>query len=279
MSIQNLFLTQQMRETERNYLNRMEDEQKRRERGGLFSSIGSGLGGIAGGIGGSLLGAALAPFTGGMSLALTTAALTGLGATAGSLAGSRVGLELGDGKRSDALDLGMNRSAISGREKEFSDSVKDRYRRNVNEFQDALNNRILSSAIDTGIKAAAFNYAQSALSGAEGVKAIGDGQVIDASGNVVDIPKANIAGAQAYDPAGMAGSARINPSQLPAPSVAPRVNPLLTTTNTIPNPTSINFYTTPAASTATQQQNNLLNMASLPIQQVGGAGYNQMLFD
>ena len=123
MSIENLFLTQQQQETQRNYERQLEKEQKRRERGGLFSSIGGGLGGFLGAL-------ALAPFTGGASLlgsaALGSAALTGLGATAGSLIGSRAGLELGGGKRSDAVDLGMNRDALTGDLKEFSQSVKDR---------------------------------------------------------------------------------------------------------------------------------------------------------
>ena len=87
MSVQNLFLTQQMKETQRNLENIQEIEDARRRRGGLFSSIGGGLGGAAGG----LLGLALAPFTGGSSLAL--AALAGAGTTAGSLLGSRAGLE------------------------------------------------------------------------------------------------------------------------------------------------------------------------------------------
>lgn len=193
------------------------------------------------------MGAALAPMTGGLSL-MASAGLTGLGATAGSLAGSRVGLELGDGKRSDAIDLGMNRSAITGAEKEFGQDIKDRYRRGVNDFQDSLNNRILSSALQTGIKAAAFAYGGGALN----KPTMAEGTVVDASGNVVDIPKANVAGAQAYQPAGVGSSARINPNQLPAPSVAPRVNPSLTTA------------ITPAVSTATQQPTNLFNMVSPP---------------
>ncbi len=201
MGMEQLYLTQQMRETERNLENVMSKEQKRRERGGLFSSV---LGGI-GGLGGALL---LAPMTGGMSL-LGAAGTVGLGATAGSLLGSRLGLELGDGKRSDSQPLGMNKSVVTGKQKEFGDDVKDRYRRNVNDFQDTLNNRILSSAINTGIKSAAFNYA----GGVMNKPTMADGTVIDASGNVVDIPKANIAGAQAYQPAGMGAS---SDSLLPA---------------------------------------------------------------
>ena len=246
MSIENLFLTQQMRETQRNLENRLEEEEARQRKGGLFSSVGSGLGGFLGGIGGTMLGAALAPITGGLSLA-ATAGLTGLGATAGSLAGSRVGLELGDGKRSDAVDLGMNRSAVTGEEREFGQDIKDRYRRGINDFQDSLNNRILSSALQTGIKAAAFAYGGGALN----KPTMAEGTVVDASGNIVDIPKANVAGAQAYQPASMGGSARINASQLPAPSVAPRVNPSLTTT------------TAPAITTAKPQPTNLFDQAMI----------------
>tara|TARA_R100000808_G_scaffold955_2_gene4585 strand:- start:322 stop:1377 length:1056 start_codon:yes stop_codon:yes gene_type:complete len=164
MSVQNLFLTQQMKETQRNLENVQEIEDERRRRGGWFSSIGGGLGGTAGG----LLGLALAPFTGGSSLAL--AGLAGVGTAAGSLLGSRAGLELGGGRRSDATPIGMNRSALTGEEKEFGRDVKDRYRRDVNAFQKNLNNQILSTAIKSGIKAAAFagaNPGQAAEMGAK----------------------------------------------------------------------------------------------------------------
>ena len=187
MSLENLLLNQQRRETQRNLERIAKEEEDRQKRAGLFSSIGSGLGGFLGAM-------AMAPFTGGASL-LGAAALTGLGATGGSLIGSRIGLETGGGRRSDATDLGMNRSALSGELKEFSQDVKDRYSSTVDQFQDALNNRILSSALQTGIKAAAFNYGNNLLK-----PQLPDGQVVDASGNVVAIPQANIAGAQAYNP-------------------------------------------------------------------------------
>ena len=228
MSIENLFLTQQQQETQRNFERQLEKEQKRRERGGLFSSIGGGLGGFLGAL-------ALAPFTGGASL-LGSAALTGVGATAGSLIGSRAGLELGGGRRSDAVDLGMNRDALTGDLKEFSQSVKDRYNTGINSFQDALNNRILSSALNTGIKAAAFNYGQGLL----------NPPVVN---SIVDVPEANIAGAQAYQPAAMnAPVNRLSLPQsfdprtvLPQPSVMAPPNNLLNLSSAGASSTGVNL--------------------------------------
>ena len=228
MSIENLFLTQQQQETQRNFERQLEKEQKRRERGGLFSSIGGGLGGFLGAL-------ALAPFTGGASL-LGSAALTGLGATAGSLIGSRAGLELGGGRRSDAVDLGMNRDALTGDLKEFSQSVKDRYNTGINSFQDALNNRILSSALNTGIKAAAFNYGQGLL----------NPPVVN---SIVYVPGANIAGAQAYQPAAMnAPVNRLSLPQsfdprtvLPQPSVMAPPNNLLNLSSAGASSTGVNL--------------------------------------
>ena len=190
MSVQNLFLTQQMKETQRNLENVQEIEDERRRRGGLFSSIGGGLGGAAGG----LLALTLAPWTGGASLALAA----GAGAAGGSLLGSRAGLELGGGKRSDATPIGMNRSALTGKSMEFGRDVKDRYRRNVGQFQDRLNDAILSTALKTGIKAAAFTFANPATAtkmGNWGKSKIGMEQL---GGPATIAP--NIAGAQAYDP-------------------------------------------------------------------------------
>ena len=224
MSIENLFLTQQQQETQRNFERQVEEEQKRRERGGLFSSIGSGLGGFLGAL-------ALAPFTGGASL-LGSAALTGLGATAGSLIGSRAGLELGDGKRSDAVELGMNRDALTGDLKEFSQSVKDRYNRSVDSFQNALNNRILSSALTTGIKAAGFNYGQNLL----------NPPVTNA---VMNVPEANIAGAQAYQPSSLQPSSLSRASQMlkgQLPSgMAPPPNNLLNLSSAGASSTGVNL--------------------------------------
>mgnify|MGYP003108965782 CR=1 FL=1 len=229
MSIENLFLTQQQQETQRNYERQLEKEQKRRERGGLFSSIGGGLGGFLGAL-------ALAPFTGGASLlgsaALGSAALTGLGATAGSLIGSRAGLELGGGRRSDAVDLGMNRDALTGDLKEFSQSVKDRYNRGIDSFQDALNNRILSSALTTGIKAAGFNYGQNLL----------NPPVTNA---VMNAPEANIAGAQAYQPSSLQPSSLSRASQMlkgQLPSgMAPPPNNLLNLSSAGASSTGVNL--------------------------------------
>tara|TARA_Y100001937_G_scaffold62320_1_gene85493 strand:+ start:1013 stop:1858 length:846 start_codon:yes stop_codon:yes gene_type:complete len=251
MSIENLFLTQQQQETQRNYERQVEEEQKRQERGGLFSSIGSGLGGFLGAL-------ALAPFTGGASLlgsaALGSAALTGLGATAGSLIGSRLGLELGDGKRSDAVELGMNRDALTGDLKEFSQSVKDRYNRGVDSFQNALNNRILSSALTTGIKAAGFNYGQSLF----------NPPVVN---SIVDVPEANIAGAQAYQPAAM--NAPVNRLSLPQSfdprTVLPQPSVITPSSNNL-----LNFVSAGANTTGVNLGGNLGNVVSSPVPSTQG---------
>ena len=227
-----------MRETDRNLKNVMDDELERRKKGGLFSSIGGGLGGIIGGLGATALGTALAPITGGMSL-LASSALTGAGALAGSLAGSRVGADVGGGRRSDAVNLGMNTDVVTGNKKEFGSDVKDRYRRDINNFQDTLNNRILSSAINTGIKSAAFAYA-----GGLSKPTMPEGTIIDASGNAVEIPQADIAGAQAFQDAGYS-NALINPArslqapmQGPQPLFGPPVPNIAPVANVAPNPMS-----------------------------------------
>ena len=271
MSIENLFLTQQQQETQRNYERQLEKEQKRRERGGLFSSIGSGLGGFLGAL-------ALAPFTGGASLlgsaALGSAALTGLGATAGSLIGSRAGLELGGGRRSDAVDLGMNRDALTGDLKEFSQSVKDRYNRGIDSFQDALNNRILSSALTTGIKAAGFNYGQNLL----------NPPVTNA---VMNVPEANIAGAQAYQPSSLQPSSLSRASQMlkgQLPSgMAPPPNNLLNLSSAGASSTGVNLganvgniVPSPVPSAQGTYVGNIFSPYIQPMQGVGGQmTYNQ----
>ena len=255
MSIENLFLTQQQQETQRNYERQLEKEQKRRERGGLFSSIGSGLGGFLGAL-------ALAPFTGGASLlgsaALGSAALTGLGATAGSLIGSRAGLELGGGRRSDAVDLGMNRDALTGDLKEFSQSVKDRYNTGIDSFQNALNNRILSSALTTGIKAAGFNYGQSLF----------NPPVVN---SIVDVPEANIAGAQAYQPAAM--NAPVNRLSLPQSfdprTVLPQPSVITPSSNNLLNLSS-NLSSAGANTTGVNLSTNLGNIVPSPVPSAQG---------
>ena len=271
MSIENLFLTQQQQETQRNYERQLEKEQKRRERGGLFSSIGSGLGGFLGAL-------ALAPFTGGASLlgsaALGSAALTGLGATAGSLIGSRAGLELGGGRRSDAVDLGMNRDALTGDLKEFSQSVKDRYNTGIDSFQNALNNRILSSALTTGIKAAGFNYGQSLF----------NPPVTNA---VMNAPEANIAGAQAYQPSSLQPSSLSRASQMlkgQLPSgMAPPPNNLLNLSSAGASSTGVNLganvgniVPSPVPSAQGTYVGNIFSPYIQPMQGVGGQmTYNQ----
>ena len=196
MSIQNLFLSQQMRQTQENLDRVEEQEAKRRKRaGGWASGLGT-LGGVACG----LLGLALAPATGGASIA---ALATGLGAAGGSLLGSRAGLEIGDGRQSDATPIGMNTSAISGQQKEFSGDIKSRYKRGVNDFQTQLNNAIASNAINTGIKAATMAYTNPTA--AQGLKmdmSSGWNRLFGGGGAGPVIPQANLAGAQAYNPLG-----------------------------------------------------------------------------
>jgi hypothetical protein len=187
MSIENLLLSQQMRETQRNIENVMDRESDRRKRGGLFASTGGLLGGGLG----TLLGLAFAP-----TLGVPMALAAGLGGGAGTLLGARGGLELGGGRSKDATPIGMNRSAITGEEKEFGQSVKDRYRRSVGDFQESLNNRILSNALSTGIKAAAFAGMNTDIAGKLGNRArdfLGMEQGLQPA-------TANLAAAQAYDP-------------------------------------------------------------------------------
>lgn len=213
MSIGNLFLSQQMRQTQENLERVEEREAKRRKKaGGWASGLGS-LGGLAGG----LLGLALAPATGGASIA---ALASGLGAAGGSLLGSRVGLEIGDGRQSDATPIGMNTSAISGQQKEFSGDIKSRYKRGVNDFQTQLNNAIASNAINTGIKAATMAYTNpTAAQGLRMDMRSGANRLFGGGGAGPVIPQANLAGAQAYNPLGdpTGGTLFQNAPQVPAP--------------------------------------------------------------
>ena len=152
MSMENLLLSQQMQTTANNLRNVMGIESDRQRRAGLFSGGGSLIGGGLG----LLAGLALAPATGGASL-LSLAKFGGAGAGVGSLVGSGIGTFLGGSRRGDATDIGMNTNIISGREKEFSQSVKDRYNTSISDFQDNLNTRILTDALKSGIQGAAFS--------------------------------------------------------------------------------------------------------------------------
>ena len=161
MSMENLLLSQQMQTTANNLRNVMGIESDRQRRAGLFSGGGSLIGGGLG----LLAGLALAPATGGASL-LSLAKFGGAGAGVGSLVGSGIGTFLGGGRRGDATDIGMNTNIISGREKEFSQSVKDRYNTSISDFQDNLNTRILTDALKSGIQGAAFSAMKPASLGA-----------------------------------------------------------------------------------------------------------------
>lgn len=201
MSVERLYLTQQQAETDRLFQRVMDREAKRRKRAGLFGSVGSALGGLGGGLLGLALAPAL-PFAAPVALALGA----GLGTTGGSLIGSRLGIELGDGKRSDATPIGKNRNVITGNEKEFSKAIIDRYRRDVNNFQDNYNNKILSTAISSGIKAAAFAGINPATAGNISMKLTGakmpTPQVVDR------------ATAMAYQPAGLSSSSTLFPESI-----------------------------------------------------------------
>ena len=258
MSLSNLFLQQQMSETQRRVEEKQADEQKRRDRAGLFSSFGGGIGGLLGGIAAG----ALTAGTGGLAAPL----LVGLGAGGGSLLGARAGLELGDGRRGDAVKLGQNVDVLTGKAKEFGQSIKDRYRRDIDDFQTSLNTNILGQAINTGVKAGAFAFFNPAIQ-----KGLGKVRNI-ASGNQLPTPAtANIAGAQAYQPAGMGSNTLIDPSRaiqapmqgpMPAPAV-PLPTPAVATTPTMSIPTPA-MNTAVSGTSRVAQPNNFLNMVYGP---------------
>ena len=258
MSLSNLFLQQQMSETQRRVEEKQADEQKRRDRAGLFSSFGGGIGGLLGG----LAAGALTAGTGGLAAPL----LVGLGAGGGSLLGARAGLELGDGRRGDAVKLGQNVDVLTGKAKEFGQSIKDRYRRDIDDFQTSLNTNILGQAINTGVKAGAFAFFNPAIQ-----KGLGRVRNI-ASGNQLPTPAtANIAGAQAYQPAGMGSNTLIDPSRaiqapmqgpMPAPAV-PLPTPAVSTTPTMSIPTPA-MNTAVSGTSRVAQPNNFLNMVYGP---------------
>jgi hypothetical protein len=273
MSLENLFLQQQMGETQRRIEAKQADEQKRRERAGLFSSFGGGIGGLLGG----LAAGALTAGTGG----LAGAALLGLGATGGSLLGARAGLELGDGRRGDAVSLGKNVDMLTGKTKEFGQSIKDRYRRDIDNFQRSLNTNILGQAVNTGLKAGAFAFANPALQ-----KGLGKARNF-ISGNQLPTPAtANIAGAQAYQPAGMGSDTLIGPARaMQAPMQGPMPvppttlpTPAVTTTPTMSIPTPA-MNTAVGSTTAVAQPNNFLNMVYGPPRPPSPSNYVSDIFN
>lgn len=259
----NLFLTQQKQETFNNYEKVMEREVERRKRAGLFGSIGSALGGIGGGLLGLALAPAL-PFAAPLALAVGA----GLGTTGGSLLGSRAGIELGGGRRSDATPIGMNRNVFTGEEKEFSKFIIDNYRRDVANFQDNFNNKILSTAINSGIQAAAFA-----------------GMDPSAAGNISNkLRGVSLPTPQVIDQAALAQASAglgISPATTASATTA-TANNLLSMAGT--GPLNNQAYN---ASVAQQAQNQFIGPMPFvgppvaPASQAGGApstGYNQMLF-
>ena len=278
MSLENLFLQQQMGETQRRVEAKQADEQKRRERAGLFSSFGGGIGGLLGG----LAAGALTAGTGGLAAPL----LVGLGAGGGSLLGARTGLELGDGRRGDAVKLGQNVDMLTGKTKEFGQTIKDRYRRDINDFQRSLNTNILGQAVNTGVKAAAFAFANPAIQ-----KGLGKARNF-VSGNQLPTPAtANIAGAQAYQPAGMGSDTLIGPARaLQAPIQGPmpapvQVPPQMTlpsapmSSMSVPNVIAPAMNTTVGSTTAVAQPNYLLNMVYGPPRPPSPSNYVSDIFN
>ena len=207
MGMENLLLAQQMDETESRLQNVQDDETARRKKGSFWSSIGGGAGGLLGGLGAGALAGALGVATGGLAMPL----IIGSGATLGYLGGARIGADAGGGRAHDAVKLGQNIDVLSGKTKEFSQSVKDRYRKNVNQFQDNLNTNILSQAVNTGLKAGAFAAANPLIQQKGYLKeqfSSGMGKLKNELGMTTGIPMptpevANVAGAQAYTPAGL----------------------------------------------------------------------------
>ena len=147
MAVGNLLLQLQSNETQRRLEDKMADEDRRRKRSSSWMGLGSMLGGGAGLLGASLLG--LTPVGWGL------AGIGGLAAL-GSGLGSKLGQQWAGGRESQATSLGKNINLSTGEQKEFSDTVKDRYRRDVQDYSENINRAILTKAVTTGIKAAAF---------------------------------------------------------------------------------------------------------------------------
>jgi hypothetical protein len=214
MALSDVLLRQQMQETEANYQRVADDETARQKKGGFFSSMGGGVGGLLGGLGAKALAGALGVATGGLAMPL----LIGGGAALGTLAGARVGADLGGGRRHDAVKLGQNVDALTGKTKNFSKAIQDRYQKGVNQFQENLNTQILSQAVNTGLKAGAFAAANPLLQqkgylkeqfrgGMNKLKGeLGFGTPTPMGGVQTGLPTPatpNLAGASAYQPAGL----------------------------------------------------------------------------
>jgi len=281
MGMSELLLQQQMQETQENLQKKYDKEDARQKKGGFWSSMGGGVGGLLGGLGAGALAGALGVATGGLAMPL----IIGAGAGLGSLGGARIGADLGGGRQHDAIKLGQNVDALTGKTKEFSQAVKDRYRKNVNQFQDNLNTNILSQALNTGLKAGAFAYAnpmiQKSLGKAGAKLGFGSGQpMTTASGELLSQgAPADIAAAQAYQPAGLGSSdTLIAPARAiqapmqgamplpvqgpPPPQMTLPSTPATMTPASVPNIAAPTMNTAVASTTATP--NNFLNLATQP---------------
>ena len=122
-------------------------EEARRKKAGAWGGIGSLLGGGAG-----LLGA--------MALGLNPVGwgLAGIGALAGmgSAAGSGIATNMAGGMQDQATSLGTYEDILTGGQREYSKREQKDWRQNISDWSDDLNTRIITKAVNTGIKAAAF---------------------------------------------------------------------------------------------------------------------------
>jgi len=193
-SIQNqlfdLRLARDVATAQQEQIEQAKDLEKQEKRRGLFGTLGS--------IGGTALGAlaatALAGATGGLSLLAMPAVAKGLGSAAGSFAGEKLAEGITDtsgvGKRSSTGLLGSG-----------FDRLKD-----INEeASEGALGRSLATGLKTGLMAGGSDALRSfagknlGLGGVLNESAgIGENQIVDASGNIVSIPTADIAGAAGY---------------------------------------------------------------------------------
>lgn len=147
MALNNLLLQMQQNETNQRLEDVLEKENKRRSKAGSWSSMGNLLGGGAGLLGAAALG--ISPVGWG---------LAGIGALAGagSFLGGKTGQQWAGGREKQKTNLGQNVDLYTGQKKEFSDRVKNKYNQDVTDFSKNMNNAILTKAVQTGIKSAAF---------------------------------------------------------------------------------------------------------------------------
>ena len=147
MALNNLLLQLQQNETNQRLQDAFDKESNRRSKAGSWASKGNLLGGGLGLLGGAALG--LTPAGWG---------LAGIGALAGagSFLGGKLGQQWAGGREKQKTNLGQNVDLYTGQKKEFSDKVKKRYRQDVTDFSKDMNNAILTKAVQTGIKSAAF---------------------------------------------------------------------------------------------------------------------------